>query len=384
MSPQGADKPDSPTTLLAHTGLYGSEATSAPLVNPIAQTSVYGDHAGYTTYGRRSQPNRVDVERAVAHLEQANRAVAFPSGMAAIYASLRAVDAEHVVFPANVYGGIYELVTREPARQRVTYEVVDYEDLASVEAAMGRGRALLWLECPSNPMLDVYDIEEMAELAHRAGGTVIVDSTLATPLGQQPLLWGADLVIHSISKYLAGHGDVIGGVAATNDLGYAEALSFYQQVAGLIPSPMDCWLTARGLRTLAVRFARQATSAFALAEQLQRTAEIQRVYYPACSDRGRELFAKGQLRSYCAVVSLELADTISPESFVQSVRLARPAASLGGVESTVSRPAVMSHRVPVADGVATVEKSLIRVSVGLEDVTDLIDDIKRALDQARR
>jgi cystathionine gamma-synthase len=304
--------------------------------------------------------------------------------MAAIYACLRAVDAEHVVFPADVYGGVYELVTREPGRRRMTYELVDYEDLESVKAALGREHALLWLESPSNPMLDVYDIEEMADLAHGAGAALIVDNTLATPLGQQPLLWGADLVIHSISKYLGGHGDVIGGIAATNNPVYADALTFYQQVAGLIPSPMDCWLTARGLRTLAVRFVQQATNALALAQELRRTAGVQRVHYPAFSERGRELYAKGQLRSYCAVVSLELSESISPEGFVESVSLAHPAASLGGVESTVSRPAVMSHRVPASDGIATVGERLIRVSVGLEEVTDLIDDIKCALDLARR
>jgi cystathionine gamma-synthase len=376
----GSETTLSDETLLASAGLSESEDDSQEaIVLPVYASSIFKGEDSDHRYGRRENPNRRSLERIVASLEGGQTAVAFPSGMAAIYCVLEAVGLPHVILPFNVYGGLYELLSCSPLESTRTFEFLTITDAKAVRDALEKGPAIIWLESPSNPLLEVFDISRIAMEVHDGGGKVVVDNTFATPLGQQPLLLGADAVIHSTTKYIGGHSDLIGGIAVASDDIVNERLRYLQQVAGLIPSPFDCWLAARGIRTLAVRLARQGDSADYLARWLMKRLGSRNVYYPAANPEAQRLRASGVLGTFGGVVSVDLGSESRAKALMDRLRLFRLGASVGGVESTVSHPASMSHRILAADGLSTIPAGLVRLSIGLENPKDLVRDLEEAM-----
>ncbi len=368
-------------TRAIHAGQPPDPATGA-VVTPVYLTSTFaqdgvGAHHGYE-YGRTANPTRTALERCLASLEGAPYGLAFGSGMAATDALLRQVQAgQHVLIPHDAYGGTYRLVTRVLA---LDHTPVDFRDLAAVEAAWRDETVLVWVESPTNPLLGVVDIAAVASLAAERGARCVVDNTFATPYLQRPLELGAHVVVHSTTKYLGGHSDVVGGFIATGDADLAAALAFLQNAAGAVPGPLDCYLVLRGVKTLPVRMDRHCGNAQAVAELLASHPAVARVHYPGLAGDPGHAVAARQMRGFGGVVSCALGGGEAAALEVCArTRLFTLAESLGAVESLIEHPARMTHA-SVAGSPLAVDPALVRLSVGIESEADLLADLRQALD----
>ena len=375
-------------TRAIHAGQEPDPVTGA-VITPIYATSTYaqqgpGEHKGYD-YARSHNLTRYAYERCVADLECGKSGFAFSSGMAAIGAVLELLDAgSHVVALDDLYGGtrrIFERVRRRSAGLDFTY--VGMGDATEVEAAIGPRTRMLWVESPSNPLLKLVDLERVARLAKARGLISVIDNTFASPWVQQPLTLGFDIVVHSATKYLNGHSDVISGIAVTADPGLAERLGFVQNAVGSVPSPFDCFLVTRGLKTLAVRMQRHCENALAVAQWLERHPRVERVLYPGLPSHPQHALAKRQMRGLGGgmVTMLLRGGVDDARRFLERCALFTLAESLGGVESLIEHPAIMTHASVPADVRAQlgIGDTLVRLSVGIEDVDDLIADLDQAL-----
>jgi cystathionine gamma-synthase len=358
--------------------LTGAIVTPIYLASTFAQQAV-GKHKGFD-YSRTRNPTRVSLETTIASLEGASHGHAFSSGMAAVDAVLRLlIPGDHLIIPKDAYGGTYRLVSSIYAGSGVSFSPVELRDLEALEAAWRDETRLVLLETPSNPKLTIIDIEAVASIAHVHGARCIVDNTFATPYLQQPLGLGADAVVHSSTKYLGGHSDVVGGIVVTSDEELAAHLGFVQNSAGAVPGPFDCYLVQRGLKTLAVRLDRQCANARLVAEHLAGHRAVQEVYYPGLAQHPGHDLAARQMRDFGAMVSFTLrAGEAAALEVAAGTRLFALAESLGAVESLIELPARMTHS-SVAGSELEVDPSLIRLSVGLEDVADLLEDLDGAL-----
>ncbi|MDQ1174930.1 cystathionine gamma-synthase [Microbacterium testaceum] len=372
-------------SLAVHAGQEPDEATGA-VIPPIhvsttyAQDGIGGLRGGYE-YGRSGNPTRTALETQIAALEGGARALSFASGLAGEDALLRAalVPGDEVLLGNDVYGGTYRLLARVLGPWGVKLRVVDMSDLDAVASAIEeRAPRMVWVETPSNPMLRITDIAGLAALGHAAGALVVVDNTFASPALQRPLSLGADVVVHSATKYLGGHSDVVGGALAFADADLAEKVQFLQFAAGAVSGPFDAYLTTRGIKTLAVRMQRHSSNAQAVAEHLLAHDRVAKVYYPGLpSHPGHELAAR-QMSGFGGIVSLELADGAAARRFAESTRLFTLAESLGGVESLVNYPDAMTHA-SVRGTKLAVPETIVRLSVGIESVDDLVADVDQAL-----
>jgi cystathionine gamma-synthase len=374
-------------TRAIHAGQPPDPATGA-VVPPVsfattfAQTAV-GEHHGYE-YSRSGNPTRSALETCLASLEQADHGLAFASGLAAEDAVLRLLHpGDHAVIPKDAYGGTFRLFDKvwEPAG--LTYTPAELSSLDRVGEAWQERTRLVWIETPSNPLLSIVDIESLAALAHDRGALVVVDNTFATPYLQQPLKRGADVVVHSSTKYLGGHSDVVGGMVATDDDELATRIRFFQNAAGGVPGPMDCYLVLRGLKTLAVRMDRHCVNAAAVAQLLRRHPAVASVLYPGLPEHPGHEVASRQMTGYGGMVSFVLAGG-EPAALevARSTSLFTLAESLGAVESLIELPHRMTHA-SAADSPLAVDPGLIRLSVGIESLGDLLDDLSAALDKAQ-
>jgi cystathionine beta-lyase/cystathionine gamma-synthase len=316
----------------------------------------------------------------LARLHGARGAVAFGSGMAAVTAVGQLLTAgSHVVLPDDVYGNTHRLYTLILPEQNVQVDFVDYTDLAAVERAIRPTTRLLWVETPTNPTQNIVDLVAVSDIGHRHGLLVAVDNSWLSPYFQQPLAFGADLVVESTTKYLNGHDDVLGGAVLTNDAALAERLAFLQYVGGAVPSPFDCWLLLRGLKTLAVRMDRHQTNALAVARFLCQHPNVERVHYPGLPQHPGYAIAQRQMRGSGGMVSFEVrGDRDSARRVAEGTRLFKLAAGFGGVESLIAHPLTMTHASQVGLDIAPSAR-LLRLSVGLEAETDLLSDLDRAL-----
>lgn len=362
------------------------DPTTGAVIPPVhfsttyAQDGIGGLREGYE-YGRSGNPTRTALETQIAALEGGAHGLSFASGLAAEDALLRAVlkPGDEVLMGDDVYGGTYRLIARILGPWGVGVRVVDMRDLGAVEAALReRPARVVWVETPSNPLLHITDVAGLARLGHDAGALVVVDNTFASPALQQPLALGADVVVHSTTKYLGGHSDVVGGALVLDDDTLYEQAKFLQFAAGAVSGPLDAWLTTRGIKTLALRMQRHSENAQAVAEFLDDHPRIARVHYPGLPGHpGHELAAR-QMRAFGGIVSAELADAASARRFAESTRLFQLAESLGGVESLMNYPDEMTHA-SVRGTELAVPEELVRLSVGIESAGDLIADLDRAL-----
>ena len=372
-------------TLAIHAGQPPDPATGA-VMTPIYQTSTYvqievGVHKGYE-YSRTDNPTRTALQACLAALEGADFGLAFASGLAATDTLLRLVSpGQHVLVGNDVYGGTYRLFDKILRGYGLNFTFVDMADLNTVAAGLRPETRLVWLETPTNPLLGLADIAAVSRLAHDAGAQVAVDNTFATPFLQQPLALGADFVVHSTTKYLGGHSDVVGGAILTSNAAAYERLKFLQNAIGAIPGPLDCWLVLRGLKTLPLRMERHCANARRIAAFLAKHPAVARVHYPGLpTDPGHALAAR-QMRDFGGMISFVVK---GGEAVARQVagrtRLFALAESLGGVESLIEHPASMTHA-SVADSALAVDPGLIRLSVGIEHVEDLLADLEQALAQ---
>jgi cystathionine gamma-lyase len=372
-------------TRAIHAGQGADPATGATIV-PIYATSTYtqaapGEHKGYE-YSRSGNPTRTALETCLAAIEGGERGLAFASGLAAttaVFSTLRPGD--EVVASADLYGGTYRLLERVFKPWGLTARYTDDSSPAGFAALMTPATKMIWIETPTNPLLQILDIAALAKLAHERGAILAVDNTFASPALQQPLALGADLVIHSTTKYLGGHSDVVGG-AVIGSKALLAPIAFYQNAAGGVPGPFDVFLTLRGIKTLQVRMERHSANARELAQWLTQQPQVDRVYYPGLPSHPGHAVAKAQMRDFGGMVSLRLVGgTEAARRFLSRTRLFSLAESLGGVESLVCHPATMTHAsIPVEIRTARgVDDGLIRLSVGIEDVADLREDLRQAM-----
>jgi cystathionine gamma-synthase/cystathionine gamma-lyase len=370
-----------------------SEPETGALIAPIFQTSTYeqeapGRHAGYD-YSRTNNPTRARLEAVLADLEGVEHAAAFASGLAAENAVLQAwlQPGDEIVIPLDVYGGTYRILTRvyQPLGCRVVQ--VDVADAQAVEAAITSRTRLVWIESPTNPRLLVYDIAAICRLAHARGALVVVDNTFATPLFQQPFALGADIVVHSVTKYLAGHSDLIQGAVLAREAATFEPIKFLQNATGAVPSPFDCWLTLRGLKTLELRMQRHADNAAAIAGALEAHPLVRRVYFPGLPGHPGHEIARRQMTGFGGMVSFELDGTVEEVvSLVSSRQFFALGESLGGVKSLVCHPARMTHASIPAEARAALglSETLVRLSPGCEHHRDLVSDLLEGLEAVQR
>ncbi|KFF58771.1 cystathionine gamma-synthase [Cryobacterium sp. MLB-32] len=373
-------------TVAIHAGQEFDPTTGA-VIPPVYMTSTYvqdgigGLRSGYE-YSRGGNPTRTSLETLLAALEGGKHGLSFASGLAAEDALLRAVlkPGDHVVLGNDVYGGTHRLIEKVHGAWGVRNTTVEMSDVSAVEAAIIPGETkILWIETPSNPLMKISNIAALADIGHRAGAIVVVDNTFASPALQQPLAHGADVVVHSTTKYLGGHSDVVGGGLVINDDELFEKTKFVQFAAGPVSAPLDAWLTVRGIKTLSVRMERHCTNAQAIAEFLQAHPAVETVYYPGLpSHPGHELAAQ-QMSGFGGMISLSFKDGAkAARTFCESMHLFQLAESLGGVESLVNYPAEMTHA-SVRGTDLEVPDNVVRLSVGIEDVADLIADLESAL-----
>ncbi len=372
-------------TLLVHAGQEPDELTGS-VVPPIHLATTYaqqkvGEHKGFE-YSRSGNPTRAVLEKVVSTLEGAPAGFAFASGLAAEDAVLRFCrPGDHVVIPNDAYGGTYRLIARVHGGYGLEFTPVDLGDLSAVEAAIGQRTRLIWSETPSNPHLRIADIAALAELAHRSSARLVVDNTFATPYLQRPLSLGADVVVHSMTKYLGGHSDVVGGFVATSDAEVAERTAFLQNATGAVPSPFDCYMVLRGLKTLAVRLDRQCANASAISTFLAEHSAVAAVLYPGLDSHPGHGIAKAQMSQFGAMVSFILrGGEEAALEVAASTELFTLAESLGAVESLIEHPARMTH-LSVAGSALEVDPGLLRLSVGVETLEDLLGDLERALEK---
>jgi cystathionine beta-lyase/cystathionine gamma-synthase len=370
-------------TRAIHVGQEPDSATGA-ITTPIYQTSTYaqeavGVHKGYD-YARVANPTRTALQECLASLEGAAHGHAFSSGLGATTTLMHLVDpGEHVVTVNDVYGGIYRMFTQvyEPKGYRFTFLSPDEISHNLAEHLDERTR-VVWLETPTNPWLNLVDIRAAADAAHAVGATVVVDNTFATPYLQQPLTLGADVVLHSTTKYIGGHSDVVGGFLGTDDDAISERLAFLQKSLGAVPGPFDAWLVLRGVKTLAVRMDRHCSNAAAVAAFLERHARVERVLYPGLGAHPRHELAARQMRNFGGMISLLVGSEEEAIAVAGRTKIWKLAESLGGVESLIEQPARMTHA-STAEASFAVPGNLIRLSVGIEAVDDLILDLEEAL-----
>lgn len=368
-----------------HAGQWPDEKTGA-VITPVFQTSTYkqdgiGKHRGYE-YARTANPTREALERNVAALEKAKFGIAYSSGMAATDTILRLFGpGDEIIVTDNVYGGTYRLFELVLKQLGYIFKFVDTSDLKNVEAALSPKTRLVFLESPTNPMLRVTDIRAVAEMAHARGAVVCVDNTFMSPYLQNPIALGADIVVHSTTKFLNGHSDMVGGVVVLNDEPKAQKLRFLQNAVGAVPGPMDCFLALRGTKTLAVRMKQHEENARTLAKFLAAHPKLKTVNYPGLESHPQHALAKKQARGFGALISFDTGSLERADQVLQSAKLFTLAESLGGVESLISHPATMTHgSVPPAEKMKLgVTPGLVRISVGIEDVEDLQADLDQAL-----
>ena len=373
-------------TLAIHAG-QSPDPVSGAVMTPIVLASTFaqerpGVHKGFE-YARTGNPTRQTLERCVAALEGATHGVAFGSGCAAMTTLLHTLrPGEHVVCSDDVYGGSFRILDKVFRPLGIEMTQVDMSDPANVEAAMRESTKMLWVETPTNPMLKLCDIEAVAAIGAAGGATVVVDNTFATPMLQRPLSLGAHAVVHSTTKYLNGHSDVVGGVVVTSDDKLAERLRFLQNSIGAVPSPFDCYLVLRGLKTLPVRMERHCKSAAALATWLEGQAGVEKVIYPGLDSHPQKALAAKQMQGFGGMISFVVRGGLpAANALLAEVKVFCCAESLGGVESLIEHPAIMTHgSVPAAARAELgIDDGLIRISVGLEAYDDLLADLERAL-----
>jgi cystathionine gamma-synthase len=377
-------------TRAIHAGQPADAATGAVSV-PIYATSTYkqdgvgGLRRGYE-YSRSANPTRTALEECVAALEGGAHGLAFASGLAAEDCVLHALLApgDHVLIPDDAYGGTYRLFARVLAKWGLDHTPVRLGDPAAVRAALRPNTRLVWCETPTNPLLGIADIAALAAIAHEAGALLLVDNTFASPYLQQPLALGADIVVHSTTKYLGGHSDVVGGALVVDDPALAEPLRFHQNALGAVPGPTDCWLVLRGIKTLGVRMDRHCANAERVVDLLTAHPAVARVLYPGLPEHpGHETAAK-QMRAFGGMVSFTLtAGEPAALAVCETTKLFTLAESLGGVESLIEHPARMTHA-SVAGSQLEVPADLVRLSVGIETIDDLLTDLSQALEAASR
>ncbi len=377
------------STRAIHAGQEPDPTTGAVAV-PIYQTSTYaqdavGKHRGYE-YSRTGNPTRAALETCIAALEGAAHGLAFASGMAAEAAVMQLLKpGDHTVAVDDLYGGTYRLFRRVLEPMGLTFSFVDGSDLAAVEKSLTDRTRIVWVESPTNPLLKLVDIEAVSKLAHARQALLVVDNTFMSPYFQRPLSLGADIVVHSATKYLGGHSDVIGGTLVVNRDDLFERLGFLQNAVGGVPGPMDAWLVLRGIKTLAVRMREHDRNARLVAAFLIDHPKVARVFYPGLPNHPQRDLARRQMSGFGGMISFEVKGGLEPaRRVVERTRLFTLAESLGGVESLIELPAAMTHAsIPAetrrAHGVAD---GLVRVSVGIEDAADLISDLDRALAEA--
>ncbi len=362
------------------------DPTTGAVIPPVhfsttyAQDGIGGLRGGYE-YGRSGNPTRTALETQLAALEGGRHGISFSSGLAAEDALLRAAlqPGDEVLLGNDVYGGTYRLIDRVLGPWGIRLRVVDMSDLDAVRAALDeRAPRMLWVETPSNPMLRITDIAELTRLGHDAGALVVVDNTFASPALQQPLALGADVVVHSTTKYLGGHSDVVGGALVLDDDALAEQARFLQFAAGAVSGPMDAWLTTRGIKTLPLRMRQHSENAQAVAEFLAGHPAVAHVYYPGLPAHPGHTLAASQMSGFGGIVSAQLADAAAARRFAESTRMFQLAESLGGVESLMNYPDEMTHA-SVRGTELAVPADLVRLSVGIETADDLIADLGEAL-----
>jgi len=373
-------------TLAVHAGaepdeISGGVSPSIQMSTTFRQDGVGKPRRGYE-YGRSGNPTRQALEAAIAALEAGKHGLAYASGLAATQNVLYLLEpGDRLILSDDAYGGTWRLASKVWSRYGVQTDCVDLSDLDSLAAALAVTPLprMVWVETPTNPLLKVVDISAVARLAASAGALTVVDNTFATPFLQRPLELGADLVMHSATKYLSGHSDVISGLLATRRDDLEEDLRFHQNAAGAVPSPFDCWLVMRGMRTVAIRMERASANAAAIAEWLTGRAEVSRVYYPGLADHPQHELAARQMRLPGAMLSFELSGgEPAARRLVEATRLFTLAESLGAVESLIELPAVMTH-LSAAGSPLEVPAGLVRLSVGIEAVEDLVADLEGAL-----
>lgn len=378
-----------PDTLAIHFAQDADPATGA-LVTPIHATSTFvqeapGRHLGYD-YSRTSNPTRATLERVLAALEGVEHCAAFASGLAAENAILQALLApgDHVLTAPDVYGGTFRLLNAVHGPKGIAWTQADLADERAFEAALRPATKLVWLESPTNPRLLVFDVERVCEIAHRHGALVVVDNTFASPVNQRPFDLGADLAVHSVTKYLAGHSDLIQGAVLARDPAVFAPVKFLQNATGAVPSPFDCWLTLRGLKTLGLRVRRHNENAQRVAEFLAGHPAVAQTWYPGLASHPNHAVAARQMKGFGGVVSFEIAGAgDAARRFASSLRYFKLGESLGGVKSLVCHPASMTHAsIPAAERRRLgLSDSLVRLSVGIEDALDLVEDLAEALDR---
>ncbi len=374
-------------TKAIHAGQKPEPRTGAVNV-PIYMTSTYSQVIGTEgyEYSRTRNPTREALEENVAALEGADHGLAFASGMAAIGTIMTLLKGgDHVVVADDVYGGTQRLFRQIMEDYGLTFDFVDFTDVAAVEAAMGRHTRMLWAETPTNPLLSVVDLRALGNLGESAGVLTVVDSTFATPYLQRPLEFGVDMVVHSTTKYLGGHSDIIGGVVTTSDDEIHERLRFSQNALGAVPSPFDCFLALRGIKTLPLRMEAHCENALQIARVLNEAKEVGAVRYPGLENHPQHSVAKSQMKGYGGVVTFEMENGMRAQAFMRALELIVLGESLGGVESLIEHPASMTHAsVPPREREARgISEGMIRLSVGCEDLEDIVEDLERGLNTLR-
>jgi len=383
-----ADKSWGFSTRAVHVG-QGPDLATGAVVQPIHLATTFaqqgvGRHQGYE-YSRSGNPTRSALEECLAGLEDAKYALAFASGLGAESTLLLLLKPnDHVVYMEDVYGGTYRLFDKVMRRFGITFTAVDASDLDAVESAITPSTRLVWLESPSNPLLRIVDIDAVSEIAHGHDAKVCVDNTFATPYLQQPLHLGADVVVHSATKYIGGHSDVVGGALMTSDDELEKSLRFHQNAVGAVPSPFDCWLLLRGIKTLALRVERQSENAMIVARALEGNRAVNRVHYPGLETHAHRAVAERQIRMFGGMVSFEVNDEPTAFKVLAGLKIFALAESLGAVESLAEHPARMTHAsMPASERKrAGVGDGLSRLSIGVEDADDLVSDLEGALKAA--
>ena len=387
MRPEASSRPLGIDTLAVHAG-QPPDPVSGAVMTPIVLASTFaqdgpGNHKGFE-YSRSGNPTRQALEACLAALEGGAHGLAFSSGLSATATILHTLrPGDHILSGDDVYGGTFRLFDKVMKPLGVEYTMVDMRSPDAVRAALRPSTKMVWLETPSNPMLKIFDIAKMAEIASAAQAVLVVDNTFATPVLQRPLSLGATIVVHSMTKYLNGHSDVVGGALVTSDEALRERLAFLQNAMGGVPGPFDCYMVLRGLKTLGVRVRQQCASAAILAEKLSSHARVKRVIYPGLASHPDHALAARQMKAPGAMISAELHGGLEGSAgFLKRLGIFACAESLGGVESLAEHPAIMTHAsVPEASRRALgISDGLVRLSVGVEDVADLWADIEQALD----
>ena len=374
------------STACIHTGQEPDPSTGA-IVVPIFATSTYvqqevGKNKGYE-YARVSNPTRAQLETNLAALESANSAHVFASGMAAVTAVTQCFlkQGDHLICGHNVYGGVPRFFDQVMANYGVEFSYVDTSDLDALKKAMRRNTRIVWVETPTNPLMVLTDIKEVSRIAHAGGAEVVVDNTFLSPYFQRPIEFGADMVMHSTTKFLNGHSDGLGGVIAATKPIHAEKLAFMQKASGAILSPFECWLVLRGVKSLAVRMEKHDENGRAVAEFLRNHPKVKQVLYPGFPDHPQHALAKRQMTGFGSMITFETGSFRNAKKMLAKVRVCALAESLGGVETLISHPATMTHAALGEKGRKAIglTDGMVRISVGIEDVEDLLADLDQSL-----